>query len=690
MKQSARPDPSSGFLIPILTVGRRLRPPPKPTRRSRNWARLAASLLLPTAALACQGIDRPATQASLSSGAGVAGPAAPSERTSPASAGGATTPEVADALARIREEGLQRSQVMNTLDYLTNIIGPRLTSSPQLHRANLWAKQQLTEWGLSNAHLHAWGPFGRGWTLESFSMQVTEPDTIILNGYPRAWSPGFDEPWSGEIVHLTASNEAELDAFRGRLHGKIVLIGDVRRVDARFEPLATRLTDAELERLAGATGDRARGGVANPSLSATTQPTTTSPETPLPGQARADTPGERAAAFADTPAGRALRAAGQAAARAADATSPATAPAATRPAAASAAGAARFAQRKLNFAHAEGARLIVTPSTRGDGGTLFVQSAAVVNTDPDARSRPWLDGAIVPPQVMLAVEDFNRLARMLQRGVSLTAKVDLRVRFHDDHVTNHNVIADIPGTDLAHELVMVGAHIDSWHSSTGTTDNAVGVAAAMEAVRILQAAGVRPRRTIRIGLWSGEEQGLLGSRAYVGDHFARIEGPANGSRRLIKKPAYDHLSVYFNLDNGTGRIRGIYAQGNRRAAEVFRAWLQPLHDLAATTVTLSNTGSTDHASFDAVGLPGFQFIQDPVEYFTRTWHSNQDNFDRAQADDLKQAATVMASFLYRAAMTDDKLPRKPLPANVTVVDAEPVAAGLEPPSADPDRPAAER
>lgn len=582
----------------------------------------------------------------------------------------------AEAVARIREEGLTRSQVMDTLDYLTNVIGPRLTSSPQLHRANLWAKQRLTEWGLSNAHLHAWGPFGRGWSLESFSMQVTSPDTIILNGYPRAWSPGFDEPLTAEIVHLTAASEAELEAFEGKLEGKIVLIGDIRQVDARFEPLATRLSDAELQRLAAATGNRPRGGVTNPAAPAATPATqpTPAPEPPLPGQARADTPGERAAAFADTPAGAALRAVGRALARGEE--SPATRPAATRPA--PPANAARLAQRKLNFAHEQGARLIVTPSTRGDGGTLFVQAAAVVNSDPDARSRPWLEGAVVPPQVMLAVEDFNRLARMLRRGIPLTARVDFRVRFHEE-TTNHNVIAEIPGTDLADELVMVGAHIDSWHASTGTTDNAVGVAATMEAVRILKAAGLQPRRTIRIGLWSGEEQGLLGSRAYVSDHFARLEGPANGPRRLITQPDYDRLSVYFNLDNGTGRIRGIYAQGNADAAEHFRQWLLPLHDLAATTVTLSNTGSTDHASFDAVGLPGFQFIQDPVEYFTRTWHSNQDNYDRAQADDLKQAAVVMATFLYRAAMADERLPRKPLPTNVTVVPPGESTPPAEPP-----------
>jgi carboxypeptidase Q len=260
--------------------------------------------------------------------------------------------------------------------------------------------------------------------------------------------------------------------------------------------------------------------------------------------------------------------------------------------------------------------------------------------------------------------------------------VDLSVQFHDDDPMAYNTVAEIPGTDpkLKDEVVMLGGHMDSWHSGTGATDNAAGVSVAMEVVRIIKALDLKPRRTIRIALWSGEEEGLLGSRAYVTQHFGRSPanmfgggpgGPgaqapgANGSASpndAAPKPDYAKFQAYFNLDNGTGKIRGVYLQGNEAVRPIFRKWLQPFRDMGATTLTISNTGGTDHQSFDGIGLPGFQFIQDEVEYETRTHHSNQDVFDRIQAEDMKQAATIMASFVYNAAMMDEKLPRKPVPA----------------------------
>jgi Zn-dependent M28 family amino/carboxypeptidase len=247
--------------------------------------------------------------------------------------------------------------------------------------------------------------------------------------------------------------------------------------------------------------------------------------------------------------------------------------------------------------------------------------------------------------------------------------VSLAVQFSKDQVMGYNTIAEIPGSDKADEVVMIGGHMDSWHSGTGATDNGAGVAAAMEAVRIIQALGLKPRRTIRVALWSGEEQGLFGSRAYVEQHFGK---PADDSEdasfmrllqggmaaKITRGPEYDKLSAYYNLDNGTGKIRGIYLQGNEALRPIFRQWLQPLRDLGAETITASNTGGTDHLSFDAIGLPGFQFIQDEIEYETRTHHTNQDVFDRIQADDLKQAATIMAAFVYNTAMRDEKLPRR--------------------------------
>jgi Zn-dependent M28 family amino/carboxypeptidase len=259
------------------------------------------------------------------------------------------------------------------------------------------------------------------------------------------------------------------------------------------------------------------------------------------------------------------------------------------------------------------------------------------------------------------------------------------VEWQDSDLMGYNTVAEIPGTDLKDEIVMLGGHMDSWHAGTGATDNGAGVAVGMEAVRIIQALGLKPRRTIRIALWSGEEQGLLGSRAYVAEHFGKLETPANttaaansdgnsaangngnGSRAeaptsvLVKKPDYEKFSSYFNLDNGTGKIRGVYLQGNESVRSLFRQWLMPFRDMGAATLSISNTGGTDHLSFDGIGLPGFQFIQDEIEYDTRTHHSNQDVFDRIQADDMKQAATIMAAFVYNAAMMDAKVPRKPAP-----------------------------
>ena len=269
---------------------------------------------------------------------------------------------------------------------------------------------------------------------------------------------------------------------------------------------------------------------------------------------------------------------------------------------------------------------------------------------------------------------------MIEQGEKLKMSVDLSVQFHDDDLMSYNTIAEIPGSDLKDEVVMLGGHIDSWHSGTGATDNGAGVAVAMEAVRILKALDLKPRRTVRIGLWSGEEQGLLGSRAYVAQHFGKSydamaamfgspepsaekkESTGDKAATPEAKPEYVKFSAYFNLDNGTGKIRGVYLQGNEAVRPIFRKWLQPFREMGASTLTISNTGGTDHQSFDGIGLPGFQFIQDDIHYDTRTHHSNQDVYDHIQADDMKQAAVILASFVYNTAMKDEKLPRKPAPS----------------------------
>ncbi len=522
----------------------------------------------------------------------------------------AATPNQTDPIERIKDEGINRSQVKQTLSYLTDVIGPRLTNSPGMKHANEWTRDRMTKWGLQNARLEPRGPFGRGWTLKRFSAQVVTPQAIPLIAFPKAWSPGTQGPLTAAVVYIDAGNESELQKFKGKLKGAIVLTTPMRSVPAHFQPLGSRRDEKNLLGLANA---------------------------PEP---RASTPRR----FQGSPEQRA---------------------------------AAQFAALKLQFFHEEGAALLINFS-RGDAGTIFVGSAQAPQPASDSRPgsrgpRPYdKDAPSIVPQIVLSTEHYNRIVRILQAGQTVKMEVDLAVEFQDSDLMGYNTIAEIPGTDLKDEVVMLGGHMDSWHSGTGATDNGAGVAVAMEAVRILQALNLKPRRTIRVALWSGEEQGLLGSRAYVAEHFGSLEpaattalggGSAGGSEatpRLTTKPAYEKLSAYFNLDNGTGRIRGVYLQGNEAVRSVFRQWLVPFHDLGAATLTIANTGGTDHLPFDAIGLPGFQFIQDEIEYSTRTHHSNQDVFDRIQEDDMKQASTIMAAFVYNTAMRDEKLPRKPV------------------------------
>lgn len=576
-----------------------------------------------------------------------------------------------DPMARIRDEGLNRSQVMETLSYLTDVIGPRLTGSPNLKRANEWTRDKLASWGLTNTHLEAWGPFGRGWSLKRFSAQIIEPYAIPLIGQPKAWSPGFDTTFVGDVIYLDAKNESDLEKYKGKLKGAIVLTSPVRELRARFEPLATRMAETNLLRLANAPAPRTSGARGSPA-----------PNPSAGGRGGiASAAGPRGTASSSSaegasPSPNAGRAGGRSGRRGG-----------------SPSGQFNFAGRVLSFLATEEAALAVSLSSQGDGGTLFVSAASIPGAGgrggggPGSASRPsvWSTNAPpIPAQITLATEDYNRLVRMIRQGEKLKMAVDLRVQFHKDDPMAYNTIAEIPGSDLKDEFVMLGAHLDSWHSGTGATDNGAGVAATMEALRILQALKLQPRRTIRIGLWTGEEQGLLGSAAYVAEHFGYYtnvtsapvetsseaksnrptdEPAASGSRttrKLVRRAEYEKLSAYFNLDNGTGKIRGAYMQGNEMVRPYFRQWLQPFSDLGAETLTLSNTGGTDHLSYDGIGLPGFQFIQDPIEYGSRTHHSNEDVFDRIQADDMKQASTILAAFVYQAAMLDEKLPRKPV------------------------------
>jgi len=515
-----------------------------------------------------------------------------------------------DPIERIKDEGLNRSQVMQTLSYLSDVIGPRLTASPGMKRANEWTRDQLTKFGLQNAHLESWGPFGRGWSLKRFSAQVSEPLNIPLIAYPKAWSPSLSGTLNAPVVYVDAKDEAALQQFKGKLKGEIVLTAAVREVKEHFEPLGTLRDEKDLLALADA------------------------PE-PTPGAGgRRFIPEFRAAQL--------------------------------------------FSMQKYSFFRDEGAAVLVDPSRAGDGGTIFVQSATVaqpVTVDSFGPNTPRLiqsydkNAPQVTPQLVLAIEQYNRIVRMIQAGEKPKMSVELKVEWQDADPMGYNTIAEIPGSDLKDEVVMLGGHMDSWHAGTGATDNGAGVAVAMEAARIIQALGLKPRRTIRVALWTGEEEGLLGSKAYVAQHFAKYDPPpatfggtAPAGAKLVTLPEYNNLDAYFNLDNGTGKIRGVYLQSNETVRPLFRQWLMPFRDLGAATLSIANTFGTDHLSFDAIGLPGFQFIQDEIEYDSHTHHSHQDVFDRVQGDDMKQAATIMAAFIYNAAMRDEKLPRKPMSA----------------------------
>lgn len=535
---------------------------------------------------------------------------------------------------RIKEEGMQRSQVMDLISSMTDVYGPRLTGSPEYKEAALWAKATLESWGLQNVRLDEWGPFGKGWSLKSFSASVVEPRSFPLIAYPKAWSPGTRGTIKADVVHLNVREESDFGKYKGALKGKIVLISDVRDVEAHFKAQSTRLTDEEMLKLANAGPEPQRQRRRMPRMDFDKM-----------------TPEERTVAMYEL--GRQYM-----------------------PDADSLTIMRRVQQwvrgmtvgpKILKFCLDEGA-LAVFDAGGGDGGTLFVGGANVPREGDQAPGQgvsAYSEKAPRNiPQISVATEHYNRMVRILQKGKKVTVELKLDVEWTPVQ-PGINILAEFPGTDLKDEVVVIGGHFDSWHAGTGATDDATGCGAAMEAVRILKALDLKPRRTIVVGLWGGEEQGLLGSRAYVSTYLAEPEASdqasatAGGGGELKKKAAYEKFSVYFNHDNGTGKFRGVYLQGNEAARPIFRSWLGPFKSTGASTLSNSNTGGTDHLSFDAVGLPGFQFIQDPLEYDTRTHHSNMDVYERVQEEDMKQAATIMATFIYNAAMADELFPREP-------------------------------
>lgn len=515
------------------------------------------------------------------------------------------------ALYKIKDQGINHSEVMETLSYLTDVHGPRLSGGSGIRGAQKWAQDQMKKWGLENVTTHKYA-FGRGWDLKHFSAHMITPQYANLIAYPKAWTPGIPGgSVKADVVHVDIQTEADFDKYKGKLSGKYVMTRPALEINAHFTPQGSRYTEEELAKLAVEEFRAPFNFGAPPAAGAR---------------------GGRAGAAAAAAGGR---------------------------------GGQQALARKLNeFFLAEGVVATVEPG-RGDGGTVFVQSGG----------DRAVDAPKVPSQIVVAAEQYNRMVRILDKEIPVSLEVDFQAEFTNPDGFEYNVTGEIPGTDKKDELVMVGGHFDSWHTGTGATDNAAGSAVALEVMRIIKQSGLKPRRTIRIGLWSGEEEGLLGSRAYVNDTFASRPAPAGGpggggggggrggnAPITPHEPAYSKFAGYFNIDNGTGKVRGVYLQGNEEVRPIFEAWLTPFKDMGATTLTIRNTGGTDHLSYDGVGLPGFQFIQDEVEYSSRTHHSNQDVYDRIQRADMVEASVIEAFFVYSTASREQKLPRKPPPA----------------------------
>lgn len=490
------------------------------------------------------------------------------------------------AIGRIRDEGLNRSQVMDHVFWLTDVYGPRLTGSPALQQAGDWAMKKFAEWGLVNAHQERWA-FGKGWSLVRFNARLVEPRAQPLVGYPQSWTPGTNGTVVADVVRVRIASEADFGQYRGRLRGKIVLTQPARVVRMLEGPVLLRMDDRW---------------------------TAEALTTPVP---EPESPRRSDEAFAQK-----LREFYRAE------------------------GVVATFDRGSNSDMAAGGSDLTWQQQRPDGGTVFPSAGG----PRDEHAGSGVAG------VTLAVEHYNRMVRLLERNLPVKVELNVETTFHDEPSMNgFNTIAEIPGGDLASEVVLIGAHLDSHPYATGATDNATGSAAMMEAMRIIRTLALKPRRTIRIGLWGGEEQGLLGSRAYVKAHYADV-----GTMAL--KPEHATISAYFNSDNGTGRIRGVWLQSNLAAAPVFEQWMSPLRDLGVTLLGPRSVSSTDHVSFDEAGIPAFQFLVDRLEYNSRTHHSTMDTFDRVQRDDMIQQATVIAVFAYNAAMRDGRFPRKALPA----------------------------
>lgn len=504
---------------------------------------------------------------------------------------------------RIREEALAHSHVMEYASGLMDGIGARLTGSPNLKRASEWTRDQFTAMGCSNAHLEDWGEFGMGWQQLNTWVRMTSPDTAVFIAQAAPWSPSTNGVLNAPAIWANIKEEKDFDRYKSKLAGKIVFLGEMREAKPVDKPLFTRLDDSDLKRIA---------------------------EYPL--KHEKDRFPELLKKLA-------------------------------------------FREKVGQFLLSEKAAAVVVPTRDGrngggSGGTIFDDSGSTLGWFVYQREH-----ANPLPIVVMAIENYGRVYRLLKATVPVNVEINVEVKFTGDHEHGFDTIAEIPGTDpkIKDELVMLGGHLDSWASATGATDNGAGTVVAMEVMRILNTLQVKPRRTIRVALWTGEEQGEFGSYGYVKQHFGYVprstepdqlkltEYDRKAAGPLQLKPDQQKISGYFNVDNGSGKIRGVYLQQNSGVAPIFAQWIEPLKDLGVTTLSMRNTGGTDHEAFNAVGIPGFQFIQDPLDYGARAHHSNMDTYERLQQEDLAEAALVEAIFVYNTAMRDQMLPRKPLP-----------------------------
>jgi len=497
-------------------------------------------------------------------------------------------------LTQLKREAFQHSQVMENLYYMSEVYGPRVNNSRNHRAAAEWAMQQMKTWGLQNVHLEKWGPFGYGWQIKKYYGALETPAYASLIGFPLAWTPGTNGPITAEAVLAPLHSEEDFAKYRGKLKGKIVLIFDPRELAMHTEPDAHRLTDAEIE-------DRTK----------TPDPSRTGFGGARPGVA-APRPGEFTPASLSTaaPSGRILR-------------------------------------NKVNtFLKEEGVAVALTPGYNGDGGTIFASYGG--SQDPK--------DPVGPPMAAITPEQYNRVCRLLQHGTTPKLTFDIETEYQKDDLMGFNVIGEIPGTTKADEVVMLGGHFDSWQGGTGATDNGTGSSVALEAVRILAASHKPMARTVRVALWGGEEEGLYGSLAYVQQHFAPRD-------TMKKTPEYDKLDVYFNDDSGSGKFRAVSALGNAQLAAIFQSWIAPVKDLGIETVVgltagpTTEPGGTDSTSFSWIGLDGIGFMQDSLEYGSRTHHSNMDLYDRVQKGDVMQGALLEAWFAYNAATRPEMLPR---------------------------------